>query len=54
VNTDQQVIDIYGKVIPGLYTGGESMGGLAQHGLGRDLVSGRVAGLHMGKSSSVV
>src|SRR4029453_4994289 len=40
VNTDQQVIDIFGKVIPGLYTGGESMGGLAQHGLGRDLVSG--------------
>ena len=30
-----------------------SMGGLAQHGLGRDLVSGRVAGLHAGKSPSV-
>ena len=53
VNTDQQVIDIYGKVIPGLYTGGESMGGLAQHGLGRDLVSGRLAGLHAGRSKSV-
>ena len=51
VNADQQVIDIFGKVIPGLYTGGESMGGLAQHGLGRDLVSGRLAGLHAGKSS---
>ncbi len=51
VNTDQQVIDIFGKVIPGLYTGGESMGGLAQHGLGRDLVSGRLAGLHAGRSS---
>ena len=52
VNTDQQVIDIYGKVIPGLYTGGESMGGLAQHGLGRDLVSGRLAGLHAGRLSN--
>jgi urocanate reductase len=54
VNTDQQVIDIHGKVIPGLYTGGESMGGLAQHGLGRDLVSGRIAGLHIGKSPTLV
>jgi urocanate reductase len=51
VNTDQQVIDIFGQVIPGLYTGGECMGGLAQHGLGRDLVSGRIAGLHAGRSS---
>jgi urocanate reductase len=50
VNTDQQVIDIFGQVIPGLYTGGECMGGLAQHGLGRDLVSGRIAGLHAGRS----
>jgi succinate dehydrogenase/fumarate reductase flavoprotein subunit len=53
VNTDQQVIDIHGQVIPGLYCGGESMGGLAQHGLGRDLVSGRIAGLHAGKSRGV-
>ena len=51
VNTDQQVIDIHGQVIPGLYCGGESMGGLAQHGLGRDLVSGRIAGLHAGRST---
>jgi hypothetical protein len=29
------------------------MGGLAQHGLGRDLVSGRIAGLHAGKSKSI-
>jgi hypothetical protein len=28
------------------------MGGLAQHGLGRDLVSGRIAGLHAGRLSS--
>jgi hypothetical protein len=52
VNTDQQVVDIFGKVIPGLYCGGESMGGLAQHGLGRDLVSGRIAGLHAGRVPS--
>ena len=53
VNTDQQVIDIHGQVIAGLYCGGESMGGLAQHGLGRDLVSGRIAGLHAGRSKGV-
>ena len=39
-----QVIDIRGQVIPGLYCAGESQGGFAQHGLGRCLVFGRIAG----------
>ena len=43
-NTKSQVIDIRGQVIPGLYCAGESQGGFAQHGLGRCLVFGRIAG----------
>ena len=43
-NTKAQVVDIRGDVIPGLYCAGESQGGFAQHGLGRCLVFGRIAG----------
>ena len=43
-NTKAQVIDTRGQVIPGLYCAGESQGGFAQHGLGRCLVFGRIAG----------
>ena len=43
-NVRAQVIDIRGHVIPGLYCAGESQGGFAQHGLGRCLVFGRIAG----------
>jgi urocanate reductase len=43
-NTKAQVIDVQGQVIPGLYCAGESQGGFAQHGLGRTLVFGRIAG----------
>ena len=43
-NVKAQVIDIRGQVIPGLYCAGESQGGFAQHGLGRCLVFGRIAG----------
>lgn len=39
-----QVIDLNGKVIPGLYCGGESAGGFSQHGLARCTVQGRIAG----------
>jgi hypothetical protein len=39
-----QVIDIHGRVIPGLYCAGESAGGFALHGLARVLVFGRIAG----------
>ena len=43
-NVKAQVIDIHRQVIPGLYCAGESQGGFAQHGLGRCLVFGRIAG----------
>jgi len=43
-NTNTEVIDIHGDVIPGLYCAGESQGGFAQHGLARCLVFGRIAG----------
>ena len=43
-NMKAQVMDYYGQVIPGLYCAGESQGGFAQHGLGRCLVFGRIAG----------
>ncbi|HYR86882.1 MAG TPA: FAD-dependent oxidoreductase [Terriglobia bacterium] len=43
-NAKAQVMDIHGQVIPGLYCAGESQGGFAQHGLGRALVFGRIAG----------
>ena len=45
-NTNSQVIDIRGEVIPGLYCAGESQGGFAQHGLTRCIVFGRIAGRH--------
>jgi urocanate reductase len=43
-NRRAQVMDNHGEVIPGLYCAGESQGGFAQHGLGRCLVFGRIAG----------
>src|SRR5262249_47401448 len=39
-----QVMDMHGRLIPGLYCAGESQGGIKGHGLGRCLVTGRVAG----------
>jgi succinate dehydrogenase/fumarate reductase flavoprotein subunit len=48
-NTDTEVVDIRGEVIPGLYCAGESQGGFAQHGLARCLVFGRIAGRHAAK-----
>lgn len=44
VNGKNQVVDLYGKVIPGLYCGGESAGGCTQHGLGRCFIAGYVIG----------
>jgi succinate dehydrogenase/fumarate reductase flavoprotein subunit len=44
VNGDMEVIDLEGNVIPGLYSGGEASGGGTQHGLGRCLVHGYIAG----------
>ena len=44
INGRAQVIDTQGEPIPGLYAGGESSGGGNQHGLGRALVHGYIAG----------
>ncbi len=51
-DTHAQVIDIRGEVIPALYCAGESQGGFAQHGLGRSLVFGRIAGRHAAQRNS--
>jgi hypothetical protein len=44
INGRMQVVDTQGVVIPGLYSGGEASGGGQQHGLGRALVHGYIAG----------
>jgi urocanate reductase len=49
-NSDSQVMDLYGQVIDGLYAAGESQGGFNQHGLGRSIVFGRLAGRHAAQS----
>ena len=46
VNGKQQVIDMQGNVIPGLYAGGEAVGGFNKHGLGKGHVHGYIAGTH--------
>lgn len=43
-NGQQQVIDLQGQVIPGLYAGGEAVGGFNKHGLGKGHVQGFIAG----------
>ncbi|MGA3125715.1 MAG: FAD-dependent oxidoreductase [Candidatus Korobacteraceae bacterium] len=53
INGQCQVIDLEGKVIPGLYCGGESAGGFSQHGLARCTVQGRIAAMHaVGKTKA--
>ena len=47
VNGRQQVVDMHGEVIPGLYAGGEAVGGFNKHGLGKGHVQGYVAGTHV-------
>ncbi len=44
INGKAEVVDMEGVPIPGLYSGGESSGGGNQHGLGRALVHGFIAG----------
>lgn len=46
INGNSQVLDYAGKVIPGLYAAGEAAGGFIQHGNGRALTQGYVAGRH--------
>jgi hypothetical protein len=45
-NGRHQVIDMRGEVIPGLYAGGEAVGGFNKHGLGKGHVHGFIAGTH--------
>jgi hypothetical protein len=47
VNGRQQVIDMEGEPIPGLFAGGEAAGGLDKHGLGKGTVQGFIAGTHV-------
>jgi hypothetical protein len=44
INMQCQVMDMHGRVIPGLYCGGESAGGSSQHGQGRCVTQGYIAG----------
>ena len=46
MNGRQQVLDMQGQVIPGLYAGGEAVGGFNKHGLGKGHVHGYIAGTH--------
>jgi succinate dehydrogenase/fumarate reductase flavoprotein subunit len=46
ISTSAQVIDLHGKVIPGLYACGDSAGGFGQHGICRAATFGRIAGFH--------
>lgn len=44
IDGDCRVLDWHGKVIEGLWCGGESAGGCSQHGLGRCLTQGYIIG----------
>lgn len=44
INMKCQVLDFNGRVIQGLYCGGESAGGCSQHGQGRAITQGYIAG----------
>ena len=46
INGKCQVADLEGRVIPGLYCGGESAGGFSLHGLARCTLQGRLAGMN--------
>jgi hypothetical protein len=46
INTTGQVLDLHGKIIPGLYACGDSAGGFGQHGICRAATFGRLAGMH--------
>lgn len=44
IDEEARVLDIAGQPLPGLYCAGECQGGFPQHGLGRSLLFGRIAG----------
>ena len=49
INARCQVVDMNGKVIPGLYCAGESAGGFNQHGMGRCVTQGYICGADAAK-----
>jgi succinate dehydrogenase/fumarate reductase flavoprotein subunit len=49
INARCQVIDMEGRVIPGLYCAGESAGGFNQHGMGRCTTQGYISGMNAAK-----
>jgi hypothetical protein len=52
INMKCQVLDFNGQVIPGLYCGGESAGGCSQHGQGRAITQGFIAGAEAANEKS--
>jgi FAD binding domain len=52
INTSAEVIDLRGRVIPGLYACGDSAGGFGQHGICRAATFGRIAGVHAAAQQS--
>lgn len=48
IDENCRVLDLRGRVIEGLYCGGESAGGCSQHGLGRTLTQGYIIGQKAG------
>jgi urocanate reductase len=50
INAKAQVIDLWGKPVPGLYCAGETSGGFNQHGLAKSLTFGRIAGREAAKA----
>ncbi len=52
INATAQVIDLRGKVIPGLYACGDCAGGFGQHGICRAATFGRLAGFHAAGQNS--
>jgi hypothetical protein len=53
INTNGQVIDLNGQAIPGLYAAGENASGLAQHGLAKSILFGRLAGIHAASNDTM-
>ena len=43
INGKREVLDLSGKVIPGLYAAGEAAGGFSQHGDGRAMTQALIA-----------
>jgi hypothetical protein len=52
INSSAQVLDLDGNVIPGLYAAGESIGGMAMHGLAKCVVFGVIAGQNAATGST--